>query len=246
MNIFNSSLEKVKYKFYLEEPKTKILKVLERTGILLKVYRSGKIPKILKIIPLFENFEDLIWFTRPDRWSFHALFVISKIFVNKLNKFEMKRFLTLIFLPRFQECIFNNENFNCYLPLISKIANLKPKSFFTSIILPFFTNSNCSKKESVVLSLLLMKISFQAKHMSWGLVQLLNNINSSSKFIILRIILAKNYNFSFRVLDILVDFFVKNKDKSKNIFFLKCYVIFLKNYSNFLSLEDKNRLPCLL
>nr|UXY87636.1 bystin-like protein [Cryptomonas curvata] len=223
-----------------------MLKILERTGILLKVYRSGKIPKIIKIIPIFKNFEDLIWFTRPDRWSVQALFAISKLFVNKLNKFETKRFLTLVFLPRLQECIFKNQNFNLYIPLISKIANIVPKIFFSSIILPFFKNSNSYKKELVAVSLILLKISVQTNHISWGLIQLLKNQGNSSKFIILRVILTKNYNFSYRILDILVDFFIKNKKKTKNVLFLKCYITFLKNYSIFLSLEDKNRLPDIL
>ena len=238
------SLKKnIKCKFNFNESKMKVLKILERTGIILKVYKSGKIPKIIKIIPLFENFEDLIWYTRPDRWSTQALFIISKIFIKKLNNFETKRFLTLIFLPRLQECIFKKENLNLYIPFISKIANLNPKIFFSSIILPFFKSSNCCKKESVVLSLILLKISFQTKHISWGLIKLLKTSQNSSKFIILRTLLAKNYNFSYRLLDILVDFFIKNKHRTKNVFFLKCYIIFLKNYSKFLSLEDKSRLP---
>jgi essential nuclear protein 1 len=233
----------IKVKFNFNESKIKVLKILERTGIILKVYRSGKVPKIVKIIPLFENFEDLIWYTRPDRWSTRALFIVSKIFIKKLNNFETKRFLTLIFLPRLQECIFKKENLNLYIPFISKIANLNPKIFFSSIILPFFTSSRCCKTESVVLSLILLKISFQTKHISWALIKLLKTSQNSPKYIILRTLLAKNYNFSYRILDVLVDFFIKNKKRTKNVFFLKCYIIFLKNYSKFLSLEDKNRLP---
>jgi essential nuclear protein 1 len=242
MTIFTSSNKNIS-RFHSCQPKIKILKVLERTGILLKVYRSGKLPKIIKIVPLFKNFEDLIWFTRPDRWSIRALFLISKLFVNTLNRFEAKRFLTLIFLPRLQECIFKNQNLNLYIPFISKIANIDPKIFFSSIILPFIKNSNCCKKESVVLSLILLKISLKAKYISYFLVQLLKISDTSAKFILLRVILTKNYNFSYRILDILVDFFIKNKSQTKNILFLKSYISFLKNYSIFLSLEDKNRLP---
>nr|UXY87148.1 bystin-like protein [Cryptomonas sp.] len=236
----------VESKIILNKPNIKIYKILERTGILLKVYKSGKIPKILKIIPLFKNFEDIIWFTRPDRWTFQALFVVSKVFSRNLNNSQLKRFYSLIILPRLQECILKNEKISSHIHLIIRLARLDTKTFFSSILLPLFTSLSCTKKEAVVFSIIIMKISVQPKHIAWTLIQLLKTSQNSSKYIIIRVILSKNYNFSYRIMDNLVDYFVKNQEKINNVYFLKCYITFLEKYYQFLSLEDKNRLPNLL
>ena len=221
---------------------SKILKLLERTGIMLKVYRSGKIPKILKLLPLLTNFEDLVWFTRPDRWSSQALLKISKLLIRNLNNIQLKRFLSLIILPRIQECILKSQKFIIYKQLIFNLVISNVKIFFSSIIFPMCSSSKCTKREITFISLIIVKNSFSSKHISWIVQKISKNPNNSAQLIIMRMLISKKYNFSYRLLDILVDFFVNYSHEINNIFFLKCLFAFLQNYSNFLSLEDKNRL----
>nr|UXY86725.1 bystin-like protein [Cryptomonas paramecium] len=221
--------------------KTKIFKILERTGILLKVYRSGSIPKIIKIFFSFKNFEDLIWFTRPDRWSFQGLFAVSKLFMKNLNDTKKKRFFSLIFLPRLQEVVFKFKISTSYTNLIYKLAKIENKAFITSIILPFFKSINCSKKECVILIFFLLKIPFQVKYTEWMLSEILQVSQFKLKCLFLRAFLIKKYKISNKMLDVLVDFFTK-ETKYENLILLKCYIIFLKNYSCFLCLENKKKL----
>ena len=42
--------------------RVKLLKVFERTSLLLKIYRSGKVPKLVKILPFLKNFEEIIFY----------------------------------------------------------------------------------------------------------------------------------------------------------------------------------------
>ncbi|AEA38764.1 bystin-like protein (nucleomorph) [Cryptomonas paramecium] len=221
--------------------KIKIFKILERTGILLKVHRSGSVPKIIKTFFSFKNFEDLIWFTRPDRWSFQGLFAVSKLFMKNLNDIKKKRFFSLIFLPRLQEVVFKFRISASYMNLIYKLAKIENKTFVSSIILPFFKSINCSKKECVILIFFLLKIPFQVKYTEWILSEILKISQIRLKCLFLRAFLTKKYKISNKMLDTLVDFFAE-KIKCKNIIFLKCYIIFLKNYSCFLCLENKKRL----
>jgi len=39
----------------------KVVEALEKLGIVLKTYRSGKLPKALKVIPLVANWEELLF-----------------------------------------------------------------------------------------------------------------------------------------------------------------------------------------
>jgi len=72
--------------------KPKLLKILERTTLFMKVYRSGKIPKIIRILPSIKNFEEMLWLTRPDTWSNSAVYSITRSFLPKLDKKQMSRF----------------------------------------------------------------------------------------------------------------------------------------------------------
>lgn len=224
-------------------PKIKILKILERSGTILKIYRSGKIPKIFKILTICENFEEFIWFTRPDRWSIQAFFVISRLFFLNLNFQHLKRYYSLILVPRFQEGIFEKKKIDVNLYLTLKLSTLRPKFFFSHVIIPFSTSLNCTKKEAIILCALISKGSFSIKHIVCLLIFLLKKTSLSlSKILFLRIILRKNLNLPKKILDFLVDFFFENKIQKNQGDFRNCFLLFFKNYSQFLPQEDQEKL----
>jgi essential nuclear protein 1 len=39
-----------------------------RVGLLLSRYKSGKLPKAFKIIPSLQNWEEILFITRPGQW----------------------------------------------------------------------------------------------------------------------------------------------------------------------------------
>ncbi|KAJ1465913.1 bystin-like protein [Baffinella frigidus] len=218
----------------------KIIKILERTGLILKIYKSGKLPKIMKIIPIFKNFEEILWFTRPDTWSPQALFVITRLFLATLKPFQLERFLTMILIPRFQESIFlGKKKLSIHIFMALKIASKYPRSFFSFVITPLLKKQNCTIKESIILSAIISKMSFPLEVISSFLSHFLNKNFSKTKFIILNSILNKNYLLPVRIIDMILDFFVQN-DFSKDVSFSqKCFLSFLRNYSCFISKEDR-------
>ena len=217
----------------------KIIKILERTGLILKIYKSGKLPKIMKIIPIFKNFEEILWFTRPDTWTPQALFVITRVFLATLKPFQLERFLTMILIPRFQEGIFlGKKKLSIHIFMALKITSKYSKFFFSFVINPLVKKQNCTLKESIILSALISKMSFPLEVISHFLSHFLNKNFSKTKFIILNSILNKNYLLPVRIIDLILDFFIQN-DFSKVISFSqKCFLSFLRNYSCFFSRED--------
>jgi essential nuclear protein 1 len=226
-----------------QSPKFKILKILERTGTILKIYRSGKTPKILRSIIISENFEEFIWFTRPDRWSKQALYIVSRLCFLNLNLQHLKRYYSLIIIPRFQESILIEKKINIHLFLTLKLASLRVKFFFSQFIMPFSLSSSCTKKEIIVLSALISKESFSDNHIICLLTFLLKkNPLTSSKILFLRIILKKNVNLPKRIIEYLLDFFFVNRKIKSQANFRNCYLSFFNNYFRFLSEQDKNKL----
>jgi essential nuclear protein 1 len=43
----------------------KVVDAYKKLGIVLKTYRSGKLPKAFKVIPMVSNWEELLFLTQP-------------------------------------------------------------------------------------------------------------------------------------------------------------------------------------
>lgn len=49
----------------LPELDEKVIDAYKKLGIVLKTYRSGKLPKAFKVIPMVSNWEELLFLTQP-------------------------------------------------------------------------------------------------------------------------------------------------------------------------------------
>ena len=47
----------------------KVLAAYKSLGIILKTYKSGKLPKLFKVIPQTANWEELLFLTKPEHWK---------------------------------------------------------------------------------------------------------------------------------------------------------------------------------
>ena len=52
--------------------------VYTAVGTLLTRYTVGKIPKAFKIIPQLARWDEVLWLTRPESWSAHAVFAATR------------------------------------------------------------------------------------------------------------------------------------------------------------------------
>ncbi|ABW98072.1 bystin-like protein (nucleomorph) [Hemiselmis andersenii] len=237
-------MEPKKTELNIFKKRSKKIKIFERAGLFLRIYRSGKIPKIIKFIPILKNFEEILWLTRPDRWSFQALFTITRMFFSKLNQDQLKRFFCLVLVPRFQEEIFKKKKINPHLFLTIKLSAKKEKFFFSNLIIPICSSKNCTTREAIFLASIISNCKFSINHiLCLVLILIKDKLFSNSRCLILRGILSKKYNLPNRILEYLMDFFLFNKNKIKLEKFRNCFLIFIKNYSAFFSIEEKS---CLL
>mmetsp|Transcript_6643 Transcript_6643/g.11178 ORF Transcript_6643/g.11178 Transcript_6643/m.11178 type:complete len:127 (+) Transcript_6643:466-846(+) len=58
----------------------KVIAAYKKVGIVMRSYKSGKLPKAFKIIPQTQNWEELLILTNPDSWSPNASYEATKIF----------------------------------------------------------------------------------------------------------------------------------------------------------------------
>jgi len=222
--------------------KPKLFKILERASLFLKVYRSGKLPKIVRLLPSLRNFEEIIWLTRPDIWSDQAMLSITRSFLPRLDKAQMSRYYSLILAPRFQESIFNQQICSSHIQKTIKLSTNFPFTFFSSLILPICDSKECSLREGAALGSILYKYHFSSLVVITLIIRLLENPITQTKCLMLRIIISKNYLIPHRILDLFVDFFTLNNNRIFFPHYRTLLLIFLRNYTSFLSNEDKQKI----
>jgi essential nuclear protein 1 len=138
----------------------KVMQVYTKVGKLMSRYKSGKLPKAFKIIPSLSNWEEILYLTRPDQWTPHALFEATKIFVSSFNAKMAQRFLNLFLLERVRDEIQSTRKLSYQLYMALKKSLYKPAAFFRGVLLPLcnvcvrFTKSfNCSGRFKIYINL---------------------------------------------------------------------------------------------
>ena len=77
----------------------KVVEVYRTVGKVLKAYKSGKLPKVFKVIPQLSNWEDILFLTKPEEWSNWAMYEATRIFVSNQDEKQVQWFLNLVLLP---------------------------------------------------------------------------------------------------------------------------------------------------
>ena len=77
----------------------KVVSAYKKVAVVMRSFKSGKLPKAFKIIPQTQNWEELLLLTDPGKWSAHSTYEATKIFASQLNQKMAQRFYNVILLP---------------------------------------------------------------------------------------------------------------------------------------------------
>ena len=222
----------------------KVLQVYRKVGDLLKRYTTGKFPKAFKIIPALSKWEEVLWLTRPDTWSPHAMFQATRLFASNLNEHMAQRFYVLVLLPRVRDDIQEHKRLHHALYQALRKATFKPGAWFKGILLPLCESKTCTLREAVVLSSVLAKTSVPALHSAAVLMKLSELEYAGTTSFFIRVLLDKKYALPYRVVDALVENFLRfaNEDRTLPVVWHQSFLCFVQRYKHELSKEQKKRL----
>ena len=222
----------------------KVLQVYRKVGDLLKRYTTGKFPKAFKIIPALSNWEEVLWLTRPDTWSPHAMFQATRLFASNLNEHMAQRFYVLVLLPRVRDDIQEHKRLHHALYQALRKATFKPGAWFKGILLPLCESKTCTLREAVVLSSVLAKTSVPALHSAAVLMKLSELEYAGTTSFFIRVLLDKKYALPYRVVDALVENFLRfaKEDRTLPVVWHQSFLCFVQRYKHELSKEQKKRL----
>jgi len=222
----------------------KVVEVYTAVGKMLAHYRSGKLPKALKMLPHLKNWEQVLWLTRPDEWSPAATYASTRIFASNLNEKMAQRFLNLVLLEKCRDDIRNNRKLNYYYYLAIRKALYKPSAFYKGFLLPLAQSGTCTLREATIIGSALSKLSIPGIHSAAVLLRLAELSYSGSTSMFIKILLNKKYALPRRVIDALVTHFLSFERESRvlPVVWHQSLLVFVQRYKFEFSPSQRDRL----
>ncbi len=202
---------------YLDEIQipSKVIEVYTAVGKMLQHYKSGKLPKALKMLPHLKNWEHILWLTRPDEWSPSATYAATRVFASNLNAKMAQRFFNLVLLEKCRDDIRVNSKMNYHLYLALKKALFKPAAFYKGLLLPLAQSGTCTLREALIIGSVLAKVSIPGNHSAAVIMRLAEMPYSGSTSIFVKILLNKKYALPRRVIEALVCHFCSFAEETR-------------------------------
>lgn len=195
----------------------KVIMAYEKIGQILSTYTHGKLPKLFKILPSLKNWQDVLYVTNPEKWTPHATYEATKLFVSNLTASEAQKFVESVLLEKFRTSIEDSDdhslNYHIYRAL--KKSLYKPGAFFKGFLLPL-VDGYCSVREATIAASVLTKVSVPVLHSSVALTQLLQRDFSPATTVFIRVLIEKKYALPYQTLDELVFYFMRFRNAAQD------------------------------
>ena len=226
----------------------KIAEVYGLVGNIMSKYKSGKVPKAFKVIAKQSNWEDLVFLTRPDEWSPAAVYVATRLLASNLRPKEVMRYYTDVLLPRCLEDISENKKLNYHLYRALSKAVYKPEAFCKGILFPLCEDQSCTLRQATIIGSVLAKVSIPMLHSAAALLYISQLPYSPQCSVIITSLIEKKYAMPYRVLDAVVEGFLRMKRDPRSLPLLwhQSLLSFAQRYKTELSKEQKEELKLLM
>ena len=223
-----------------------VVSLYKKVGLILSRYRAGKIPKAFKALPRLQRWEEILLLTEPDSWSAAAVYQATRVIASNAVPSRVERFYHLVLLPRVRDDIAEFGKLNYHLYAALKKSLFKPAAFFKAILLPLCTSEGCSLREACIVSSLLAKTSIPILHSGACLMKLAETSEYSGPVsVFMRVLINKQYCLPYRVLDQLVNYFLKFDSPQSSglpVLWHQCLLVLAETYSRDMAPDQRQAL----
>eukprot|EP01001_Neometanema_parovale_P005759 NODE_2168_length_1493_cov_85.086131_g2060_i0.p1 GENE.NODE_2168_length_1493_cov_85.086131_g2060_i0~~NODE_2168_length_1493_cov_85.086131_g2060_i0.p1 ORF type:complete len:462 (+),score=118.28 NODE_2168_length_1493_cov_85.086131_g2060_i0:65-1387(+) len=213
----------------------KVARVYRSVGRVLSSYKSGKIPRALKILPGLNNWEELLLLTHPHTWTPHAMYAATRIFTSALNEKMAQRFFNSVLLPSVRAWMKENKALSPYLFMSIKKAMFKQKAWIKGFLLPLCEDQNCSLREALTVGSILAKSNIKVLHASVAMAKIALMPYSGACSLFLRVFLDKCYRLPLGCIDAICQhygMFLKEKNPELPVLWHQGLLTFLQRYKD--------------
>merc|ERR1712176_376431 len=227
----------------------KVIEVYTEIGKILSRYTSGKLPKAFKVIPSLSNWEQVLYLTRPDLWTPHAMYAATRIFASNLSPKLAQRFYYLVLLDAIRADIYQQKKLNYHYYIALKKAVYKPAAFFKGILLPL-CKEECTLREAAIVASVLQRVSIPVHHSAVAIHKLaqMKEYNGAAS-IFIRTLLNKKYALPAPVIMSLIKHFASfrdDEDAELPVLWHQALLVFVQRYKNEVDVEGKEQLRDLM
>lgn len=187
----------------------KIRAMYEGVRDVLSKYRSGKLPKAVKIVPRLKNWEQIVYIMGPGEWTAAAMYQMTRIFSSNLTANMAQRFYNLALLPRFRDDMAEYKRLTFHMYQALRKALYKPRAFMKGIVLPLLQSGNCTLREVIILGSVIERNSIPILESSAAMLKIAEMEYTGANSVILRVFLDKKYALPYEVVDGVVHHFLR-------------------------------------
>lgn len=222
----------------------KVVEVYSKIALLMSRYKSGSLPKVFKIIPSFQNWEEVLYLTHPENWTPNAVYQATRIFASNLKTDLAQRFYNLVLLDRVRDEIQHTKKLNYHLYMALKKALYKPGAFFKGILLPLLESGSCTLREAAIIGSVITKVSIPILHSSAALMKIADMDYTGPNSLFIRILLDKKYALPFKVIDSVVFHFLRFKRDPREmpVLWHQSLLVFAQRYKEDITPEQRESL----
>ncbi|THU83936.1 cell adhesion protein byn-1 [Dendrothele bispora CBS 962.96] len=229
----------------------RVVETYTKAGIWLTKYKSGPLPKVVKVIPTLPAWARILALTQPENWSPHACRAATRSFISTMKPPQAQLFLSVVLLDAVREDIRQNKKLNVQYYEALKRALYKPGAFFKGIIFPML-DEGCTLKEAAIIASILARVKIPVLHASAALLRIAEMDYSGPNSLFIRVLVDKKFSLPYKVVDALVFHFIRlsNTYKAKSradseklpVLWHQSLLVFAQRYASDLTPDQKDAL----
>ncbi|CAH8546022.1 unnamed protein product [Schistosoma turkestanicum] len=215
----------------------------------LRSYRSGPLPKTVKMLPHLDGWDSLLEMLKPLEWSVHVYPRIVKVFSSKGHE-PAHHFYESYLLPKVKQDIEENKRLCVHLFEALIASMFRPEEFVSGIYLPW-VQSEMSKTEGVILSNLIKRATLKSRFAAVALALTLEEDFSIPRSMVIETFLNKKYHLPEAAVQRIIDYFI-SFDKDCTVYFtdekrmpltwFKSLLVFLEFYRHCINPSQREKL----
>jgi essential nuclear protein 1 len=221
----------------------KIRNVYAQLGTVLRLYKSGKLPKAVNAVASQDvaGWLDLLNFSEPLRWSPNAVLAVTALFIQTASDGRCQTFMHEILLSYVRELLDGARK----LPQPVFHALLKsarrPKCFVLGILLPLAQEPTCSLKEARMISLIAGRVHLPRDHANAFLIKVCEGDITPVRTIFIARYIAKGQALAIQAIDAIVAYFMRHLaiGERQPLIWHRALVDFVKRYGSDLTMEQR-------
>ncbi|KAH0790789.1 Bystin [Histomonas meleagridis] len=234
-----------------QQTNKKVRQLYVQLGSLLRIYKSGKLPKAVNTLASqnIPDWLDLLYLSQPMRWSINAINAVTVLFAQSASDRRCEIFYHEILLEYIEDVLEKSKKLPQQLWKALLGAARRPKCFIRGILLPL-SESNCPQKEARVVSLIVQRVKLPRDHANAFIIKICEGDITPVRTIFLANMIAKGQALAIQAIDAILNYFLRfealPKEPKLPVSWHQALLDFVNKYGTELLFEQRDHLEILL